>query len=288
MKIRDKNTDDTLLSVIKYEGNNDTFIWKHPTEDFNIGSQLIVHETQEAIFFRDGKALDLFSSGRYTLETQNIPLLSKLYDEPILSESVFHTEVYFINMITHMGIKWGTDSKIGIFDPYTGIHFQLGACGEFSIKVNNSRKLLLKLVGTTKTLTTNDLFAMNSAIGYFKGLIITKVKSYIASVIKEQKLNILELDSMLESLSEGLHKKIIPILDEYGMEMPQFVVTRILLPQDDPNFRRMKQQFADRYLVVQEEEIRKIEAEAERERKEVEALTAARLKVIGSQGNAEA
>ena len=59
-----------IADIIKYEGDNSTFIWKHPIEDFNYGSQLIVHESQEAIFFRDGHALDLFGPGRYTLETQ--------------------------------------------------------------------------------------------------------------------------------------------------------------------------------------------------------------------------
>ena len=66
-----------LASVIKYEGDDETLIWKHPIEDFNMGSQLIVHESQEAIFFRDGQALDLFGAGRYTLETQQLPLLEK-------------------------------------------------------------------------------------------------------------------------------------------------------------------------------------------------------------------
>lgn len=58
-----------IIQVIKYEGDNTTFIWKHPTEDFNLGSQLIVHESQRAIFFKDGQALDLFGPGRYTLST---------------------------------------------------------------------------------------------------------------------------------------------------------------------------------------------------------------------------
>ena len=68
-----------LPSVIKYEGDNETLVWKHPIEDFCLGSQLIVHESQEAIFFRDGQALDLFEAGRYTLETQKLPLLDKVY-----------------------------------------------------------------------------------------------------------------------------------------------------------------------------------------------------------------
>ena len=66
------------ISIIKYEGDNSTFVWKHPVEDFNMGSQLIVHESQEAILFLNGQALDLFGPGRYTLETENIPKIGKL------------------------------------------------------------------------------------------------------------------------------------------------------------------------------------------------------------------
>ena len=66
-----------LVDIIKYEGDNSTFVWKHPCEDFNSLTQLIVHESQEAVFFMNGQALDLFGAGRYTLETQNIPKLGK-------------------------------------------------------------------------------------------------------------------------------------------------------------------------------------------------------------------
>lgn len=88
---------DGLASVIKYEGDNETLVWKHPIEDFNMGSQLLVHESQEAIFFRDGQALDLFGPGRYTLETQQLPILERLYSLPTDTEGTFHSEVYFIN-----------------------------------------------------------------------------------------------------------------------------------------------------------------------------------------------
>ena len=71
-----------------------TLVWKHPIEDFNYGSQLIVHESQEAIFFRDGQALDLFGPGRYTLETQQLPMLEKIYKPMTGSQNVFHSEVY--------------------------------------------------------------------------------------------------------------------------------------------------------------------------------------------------
>ena len=80
--VQERIKKDGLASIIKYEGDNDTIIWKHPIEDFNLGSQLIVHESQEAVFFRDGQALDTFGPGRYTLETQQLPILEKLYKLP--------------------------------------------------------------------------------------------------------------------------------------------------------------------------------------------------------------
>ena len=84
---------DGKVSVIKYEGDNKTLVWKHPIEDFAMGSQLIVHESQEALFFRDGQALDLFPSGRHTLETQKLPVISKIYKLPTEPEGVFHSEI---------------------------------------------------------------------------------------------------------------------------------------------------------------------------------------------------
>lgn len=278
---------DGLASIIKYEGDNETLVWKHPIEDFNLGSQLIVHESQEAIFFRDGQALDLFGPGRYTLETQQLPILEKLYQLPTDTEGTFHSEVYFVNLATQMGIKWGTDSKVRLFDPMTGMHVELGASGEFSVRVVNSRKLLVKLVGTTGELRQEQLLGGNGK-GLFRALVMTQVKSCLAAAIRENAINILEIDERLAELSEALRQRINPKLSEYGLEMPEFYVSRVVTPDDDPNFRRMKEQFAEQYLNVRQEQIRKNVAVAEAERKAVEAQTAARMKIIGAQGDAEA
>lgn len=278
---------DGLASIIKYEGDADTLVWKHPIEDFNLGSQLIVHESQEAIFFRDGQALDTFGAGRYTLETQQLPLLEKLYKLPTDTEGTFHSEVYYINIATQMGIKWGTDSKVRLFDPASGLHVELGASGEFNVRVVNSRKLLLKIVGTTGALTQEQLMGGNGK-GFFRAMVMTQVKSFLASAIRENGISVLEIDERLMELSESLREKINPRLAEYGLEMSEFYVSRVVTPDDDPNFRRMKEQFAEQYLSVRQEQIRQKEAEAAFRRKEVEARTAAQMKVIGAQGDAEA
>ncbi len=285
---REKIKREGLASVIKYEGDGNTLVWKHPLEDFNCGSQLIVHESQEAIFFRDGKALDLFGPGRYTLETQQLPMLEKIYQLPTDSETTFHSEVYYINTATVMGVKWGTDSKVRMFDPASGLHVELGASGEFNIRVVNSRKLLVKLIGTTGTLKEDQLLGMGNGKGYFRAMIMTQVKSFLAQAIKSRGINVLEVDERLIELSEELKLRLNQYLDEYGLQMPEFFVSRIMTPDDDPNYRRMKQQYADQYLLVRQEQIKKSEAEAAALRKEVEATTEARMKIIGAQGEAEA
>lgn len=282
-----------LASIIKYEGTNDVLVWKHPIEDFNLGSQLIVHESQEAIFFRDGQALDLFGPGRHTLATQKLPLIEQLYKLPTNGETVFHSEIYFINLVTQTGIKWGTDSKVRMFDPASGLSVEIGACGEFTLKVANSRKLLLKLVGTTNILKNEDLissnpFSVKTLTGKFKGLIVSKVKTILAKVIKENNVNILEVDSYLEVVAESLKNEINKVMDDYGLNIPEFYVSSILTPDDDPNFRKMKEQYAEQYLLVRDEQIKKNVAIAEQQRRIVEAQTGAQVDIIKAQAEAEA
>jgi len=271
--------------VIRYEGDNMTFVWRHPATDFVMGSQLIVHESQEALFFRNGEALDSFPAGRYTLETATLPRMNGLLPLPVQGQP-FHAEVFFVNLTTQMGIKWGTNSKVGLFDPASGLHVELGASGSFNLRVTDPRRLVIRLVGTTDRLTQEQVFGHDG--GYFRTLVMTKVKANLARVIRENRISVLELDQHIDVIGEALRTQINAELEEYGMTMPEFYVANILTPDDDPNFRRMKQQHAELYLRTREEEIRKAEAEAAFERKAVEAQTQARMKVIGAQGEADA
>ena len=278
------------ISVIKYEGSNEVLAHKHEKEDFTIGSQLIVHESQEALFFRDGMIFDQFTAGRHTLVTNNIPKVRDYMKLGTGGVNVFHCEVYFINMITQMGIRWGTDSKVRLFDPASGLHVEIGASGNYNMRVTDARKLILKLVGTTDGLIQSDITGEGKSYGtgMFKALIINKVKANLARIIKEENLNILEIDAYLDVLSSKLMIDINEALDEYGLTMPEFYVTSIVTPDDDPNFMRLKQQFADKTLKVREEEVRKAEAEAAQQRRIVEAQTEAQLKAVNAQGDADA
>lgn len=233
---------DGLASIIKYEGDNSTFIWKHPIEDFNYGSQLIVHESQEAVFFKDGQALDLFGPGRYTLETQQLPLLEKAYNLPTDTEGTFHTEVYFINKTVQMAIKWGTPDKVRFIDPLTGTPLEIGASGEMNLQVDNARKLLVKLVGTMKGISWEEGPGFTKSLqASFRPLIANAVKTNLSAVIKNEAIDLLEIDEKLDLISDNLREKILPGFEEYGLTIPQFYVTSVVLPEDDPNFKRIRE-----------------------------------------------
>lgn len=282
-----------IYNVIKYEGDNSTFVYKHPTEDFNTGSQLIVHESQEAVFLKDGKALDHFGAGKYTLTTESMPLMKGFFKLIAGGPSQFHAEVYFVNLTTIMGVKWGTDSKVRLFDPASGLHIELGASGEFNIRVADSGKVLLKLVGTELGLKKEDIidgsgYTTSSVSGKFRALIMTKVKSFLPKAIRENNIDILEIDEHMDEISEYIRTQINNVLDSYGLVMPEFFITNILTPDDDPNYRRLKEQHAERYLKVQQERINREVALAHQDTVVVEAETAAKTKIIGIDAEAEA
>lgn len=285
---------DTGISVIQYEGDNSTFVWKHPIEDFNLGSQLIVHESQEAVFFLNGEALDTFGPGRHTLETENLPVLKKIYSLPTGSQTPFHAEVYFINKAVSLGMKWGTDSRVRFIDPATGIPLDIGASGELNLQVSDSRKLLFRLVGTTGGLTGKDVLsapageAQAALKGFFRAPLMTEIKSYLAAVIREQRLNIFELDAHMGDLSDALRARISPKFEEYGLAIPQFYITNISLPEDDRNFKDIKALISQAYISVKTEEVQADIAEAARRRRLIEEQTEAQLRMIRAQADAEA
>ena len=214
---KENAVDDSLVSVIKYEGDNNTLVWKHPIEDFNLGSQLIVHESQEAILFVNGQALDSFGPETYTLTTENIPMLRNIVEIPTDGVSPFHCEVYFVNKTVHLGLKWGTPEKIRFLEPQTGIPLEIGASGELNLAVSNPRKLVIKLVGTTSGLTDKDILSstgesdkvQKTLKSFFRAPVVMGVKANLAQAIRDEKINILEIDSHLDRLSNSLSSIIV-------------------------------------------------------------------------------
>lgn len=239
-----------IADIIKYEGDNSTFIWKHPCEDFNSLTQLIVHESQEAIFFMNGQALDMFGAGRYTLETQNIPLIGKVLNKATDDKTPFHCEVYFINKTEQMNIKWGTDSRVQYIEPTYGFPLSIGASGEMSLRAEDSRKLLLKLVGTESYLGQQQL------TNYFRSFLMTRVKTYIAQVMKTNSINIFEIDENLTMFSNAIKNLLVSDFSDYGVALEQFFVTTIVKPDGDRQYEKFKELHFRQYADIAEAKLR--------------------------------
>ena len=291
--LKEKASKSDKITIVKYEGPKDVIVYKYPIEDFITGSELIVHESQTAIFLKDGEALDSFGPGRHFLTTDRLPLVGKTYHlETNQDAQTFHCEIYFINCSTIRGIKWGTPSKISLFDPHSGLHVDIGACGQFNLVVKEPRKLLTKMVGTESELRNSDIIgdciSKDDFSGRFKTFVITKVKSFLAKTIREENINVLELDEHLDDLSVKLRDLINPGMEEYGLSLSEFFISGFLLPDDDPNFRKRKEQYAEQYLKVKNENILRDEARARQQRRMVEVQTQANEQLRMAQAKAQA
>lgn len=239
-----------ISELIKYEGDNSTFIWKHPSEDFNSLTQLVVHESQEAIFMMNGQALDVFGPGRYTLETQNIPLIGNALKRLTGDVSPFHCEVYFVNKTEQMAIKWGTDSKVQFMEPTYQFPIQIGASGEMSLRADDSVKLALKLVGTERELNRETL------VQYFRAFLMSKIKPYLVRIIKDKSISIFEIDEYLAEMSHDLHVMLQPDFEEYGISLEKFFVTTIVKPDGDSTYEKFKLLHFRQYADVAEAKLR--------------------------------
>ena len=269
---------ENVFQVIKYEGDNQTFIWKHPVEDFNSGSQLIVHESPEAVFFMNGQALDSFPAGRHTLTSQNVPLVNRVFNRVTGDQTPFHCEVYFLNLVEQMAIKWGTDSKVEYVEPSYGFPVQIGASGEMNLRLSDGRKLLMKVVGTERGLTQGLL------VGKFRAFLMTRLKTFLATLIREESINIFRIDERLTEISDALHARLRPDFAEYGISLERFFVTTIVKPEEDPSYRRFRDLHFRQYADVAEAKLRQqvgvIDQQTQAQRMVIEAQGMAQKRTL--------
>ena len=271
-----------ITSVLKYEGDNKTFVWKHPITDFNTGSELIVHESQEAIFMVNGELLDIFGAGKHYLETENLPMIRSIMKLATGGQSAFHAELYFVNLSEQMAIRWGTDSKVSYLDPVYDFPIEIGACGEMSLSVSDSGKLLVKVVGTEKVLSQTQL------TNYFRAFLMTRAKSVLAQEIRDNNISVFELDMHLADLSDAVKGKLLDDFYDYGIKLNTFLITTVLKPDEDENYLKFKDLYFRQKNDVMEAELQQkitlidqetkakstvIAAEATAKKREVEGYT---------------
>src|SRR2546422_5740208 len=213
-----------FIEVIEWLDNTgDTMMYRFPVRDQEIknGAQLIVRESQAAVFVHEGQIADVFGPGRYTVDGGNTPILSKLGAWKFGFNSPFKSEVYFVNTKQFTDLKWGTSNPVMMRDADFGM-VRLRAFGIYSMRVADPRELIKQIAGTNARFVTEDI----------EGQCRRTMVSGSSDALAETKIAALDLASNYDELSKFSRDKLQDEFKSLGLELTKFVVENISLPQE--------------------------------------------------------
>ena len=221
-----------IIDVVRFDGlkNRDWLIYKYPSEELVLGTQLIVQEGQTAIFVRGGLVADVFYPGTYTLATDNLPILKSIVNLPFGGKTPFSAEIYFINTTVRMDINWGTIDPIQLIDPKYYVKLRIRAFGQMALKVLDATTLFKEMIGGMQKA---DIVKFDKIKEYYRGILVIKAKSAIADAIITDGVSALEISTHLEKLSERVKGQVSPEFEKYGFSVTNFFIQSINFPDED-------------------------------------------------------
>ena len=225
-----------IMNVIKNNAMGNMLCYKVPYEDFNVGSQLIVAEYEEALFMKDGLVENSFGPGKYSLTTENYPFITKFMSKLLTGGvSAFNCKVYYINKSHHLELKWGTGSTLRVLDPVWGIEMHVQARGAYTVQVKDGKKFFLKLVGANGSMEENEI------VRNFRTAFIQNITDELANYLTSQDAEVLVSINRKKQLADGLAPMLNEILDEYGLELVNFYIESIEVPENDDSMKRVRE-----------------------------------------------
>ncbi|GBF51186.1 membrane protein [Leptospira ryugenii] len=231
-----------LIDRIKFEGGPNDIVWRYPSDEISTAGQLVVDEGLEAIFFKEGKALDTFGPGTHTLKTGNIPILEALVNLPFGGKTPFTAEVFYINKGI-FAMKWGTPSPIPLEDPKYKIVLNIRAFGDYKFRVKDPRSFLIHVVKAGNRTT-------NEAIDEFlKPNIVRSIGDFLSEVILNNNTSVVEINKFRDESSTAGRVKLTPEFDKYGLELTEFNLASVNFDQADPNYQRIQKIITDKFEI---------------------------------------
>jgi membrane protease subunit (stomatin/prohibitin family) len=208
-----------ILQVIEWIDQSGREIVKripeHGSGEFRLGSQLIVRESQAAVFYRDGKALDVFGPGRHTLATMNLPLIDNLFKLPF-GESPFKAEVFFVNLKHFTDLKWGTAQPITLRDKDFGM-LRIRAFGSYGMQVSDPQLFVNTIVATKALFETRDIE------NYLRSIMVSR----LTDVLGQLAIPFLDLPSKFDEISSAVKMKLRDELGAMGIETRGFYIENV-------------------------------------------------------------
>ena len=217
-----------FVDFVNWVPEKGKIFYAHKFSETNLSTytQLVVQESQEAVLFSKGQIVGKFGPGKHTLNTENLPILRRLYGLPFGGKNPFTAEVWFINKLQPYNIDWRIDKMIyHDIDYNTGI--PLMADGKYGLKISDSEKFLVKMVGTKSDFDDHDLTIQ------FQGEFTTKAKSNILQFMINNRIGIKQISAHLDSISEHLRSIMQPFWIEIGFELTKFYITTIEIDKHD-------------------------------------------------------
>jgi membrane protease subunit (stomatin/prohibitin family) len=213
-----------FIEVIEWlDDSPNTLLYRFPVKDQEIknGAQLIVRESQAAVFVHEGQIADQFPPGRYTIDGGNTPILSKLGAWKYGFNSPFKAEVYFVNTRQFTDLKWGTPNPIMMRDTDFGM-VRLRAFGIYSMRVADPQAFIKEIAGTNAHFVTEDI----------EGQLKRTLVSGFSDALGESKIAALDLASNYDELSKFIRVKLNDEFKSFGLELTKFIIENISLPQE--------------------------------------------------------
>jgi membrane protease subunit (stomatin/prohibitin family) len=214
-----------IIDVVEFLDNTgNEIVHREPPDgpgDFRLGSQVIVRESQNAVFFRDGKSLDVFGPGRHTITTANVPILASLIGLATMGKSPFPAEVMFVNMKEFLNEKWGTPEPIAFRDPELGM-VRLRAFGTYAFQVKDPALFVNGIVGQQGIYTT---LAIEN---FLRSMIIAKM----TDLLGEQKKSVLDLPSLYSEIGAGTKGQLTDDYARVGLVLKALYVNAITPTED--------------------------------------------------------
>ena len=225
------------IRTVESKSSSDYLIWKYPNREIEVGSQVIVNESEEALLFENGQLIEILDPGRHVIESGNIPGMDGIIRRSIGNNSPIKIDIWFVSKVVSTDYKWGV--QLQVKDNTHQLIVPVGSYGSILLRIEDPASLVLQVVGKKKQMSKDELkdFLMPS--------IERSLKEYIAEKIKEGTLDVFNIETILGEASNDTKDSLEVLFERFGLKVIEFFIQGIEVIGDNPEYKKIKESLAD-------------------------------------------